>query len=331
MGLLDKREAFRPFEYQELESLAEKIQKTYWVHNEIDFSSDVQQFKVDLTDNERYVIGTILKSFATTEIYVYDEFWGQIGNFLPKPEVHLVATTFAENEWRHAIAYDRLNTVLGLTDYESFLKDPILQERIENLTKVKSKDDVKGIMLTLAIFGCFTEYVNLFSQFAILKSFSCNGRNLLTNIGNIIDWSAKDEALHAITAMFLFNKLKEEYPEYWTKELQDTIVQVAKDTFKIEVKLIDEIFINGDLQNLKKEQLINFMKNRINESLKFIGLPEIFIVSDSLLKEMSWFLSDIFSKEHTDFFAQRPTSYTKYNQVFDSESVRVSKEEIEKI
>jgi ribonucleoside-diphosphate reductase beta chain len=201
-NILKPRVAFKPYEYPFLVERAKAIRHTYWIHDEISFDQDKHEFMIDLNDTERYIIGTILKTFAQTETHVADEFWSRLFNYMPKPEMALLCATFTDNEWRHAEAYDRLNEELGLIDYESFQEDPVLMARMENLTKIRTNADgnfsVRDLMLTLAVFGGFTEYVNLFSQFAILRSFSGNGRNLLTNIGDIIDWSAllKFGAIH---------------------------------------------------------------------------------------------------------------------------------------
>lgn len=186
--------ALKPYEYPFLVERAKAIRNTYWVHDEISFDQDKHEFKVVLSDTERYIIGTILKTFSQTETHVADEFWSRLYNYMPKPEMSLLCACFTDNEWRHAEAYDRLNEELGLSDYISFQEDPVLMARMENLTKIRTDNkgafSVRDLMLTLAVFGGFTEFVNLFSQFAILRSFSGNGRNLLTNIGDIIDWSA---------------------------------------------------------------------------------------------------------------------------------------------
>lgn len=193
-NILTPRVAFKPFEYPFLVEKAKKIQNTYWVVDEVSFDQDKHEFITELNDTERYIIGTILKTFAQTETEVASEFWSRLPHYMPKPEMFVACATFAENEYRHAIAYDMLNSELNLSDYHSFLEDPVLMARMENLTKIRSdaggKFSVRDLMKTLAVFGGFTEYVNLFSQFAILRSFSSNGRNLLTNIGDIIDWSA---------------------------------------------------------------------------------------------------------------------------------------------
>lgn len=321
--------AFRPFEYPQFEAAAKAIQNTYWVHDEINFTQDKHEYLIELTEVERHIIGTILKTFAQTEVHVADEFWSIMHNYLPKPEIFLVCSTFTENEMRHALAYDRLNDELGLDDYTAFLEDEVAMERLENLIKIgkdhKGKPNVRDLMKTLAVFGGFTEYVSLFSQFAILRSFSGNGRNLLKNIGDIIDWSALDEQHHADVAVDIFNILKEENPELWDDELKSTIYTAASLTYDIEVKLINQIFALGELPNLTIDQLINFMKHRINTSLNRMGLKSIKSVDDELLKQMQWFEDGINGNSHADFFAKRVTDYTKNLVSFDPESIKADR------
>jgi ribonucleoside-diphosphate reductase beta chain len=334
-NILQPRLALRPFEYPELEDKAKAISNTHWVHDEIDFSKDKHEYMTELSIVERYVIGTILKTFAQTEVHVADEFWSKLYQYMPKPEVSLVCSTFTENEWRHALAYDKLNTELGLTDYEAFLEDEVATERLENLLKIRKdhrgSPSTRDLMVTLAVFGGFTEYVNLFSQFAILRSFSSNGRNLLTNIGEIIDWSALDEQHHSDTALHLFEILKTENPHEWDDELKGRIYTAAILTYEIEKKLIDQIFKYGDLPNLTKGELMNFMSYRVNESLTRMGLKPIKNVDEQLLKNVQWFEDGLNANSHADFFAKRVTDYTKNLVAFTPTSVKVDKDYIKSL
>jgi len=244
-------------------------------------------------------------------------------------------STFTDNEWRHALAYDRLNTELGLTDYEAFLEDEVATERLENLLKIrkdhKGNPSVRDLMVTLAVFGGFTEYVNLFSQFAILRSFSSNGRNLLTNIWEIIDWSALDEQHHSDTALYLFEILKKENIHEWDDELKSRIYTAAILTYDIEKKLIDQIFKYGDLPNLSKSQLMNFMSYRINDSLTRMGLKPIKNVNEEELRDIQWFEDGLNANSHADFFAKRVTDYTKNLVAFTSDTVKVDKDYIKSL
>ena len=335
MKLTEYRQSFKPFEYPEVEQYIEGINDTYWVHREIDFNRDVQEFHTELNATERYIVGTILKTFAQTEIHVADEFWGRLYDFFPKPEFYALGTTFSENEMRHAFAYDKLNEVLDLTDYETFLEDPVAKDRLANMMKMRKTNkgsySVRDIAKTLFIFSGLVENVNLFSQFAILRSFSSNGRNLLNNIADIIDWSQLDEGIHAQAGLHFFNVLVKENPEIMDDELKSDLYVAAKVTYDIEVDLIEQIFKEGELPNLSKECLLNFMKARINQSLLSVGLKAIYNVDKVLLMEISWFEDNFKALSHKDFFTKRSTEYTKNKVVFNADTVKVSREDILKL
>ena len=324
MGLLDKREAFKPNEYDVFYKMGKLIVKTHWHDEELDFKTDKYQFDNLLTDNERNIIGTILKTFAQTETVVMDDFWGYIHNFIPKPEFKVLCYTFAENECRHAEAYDRLNQELGLTNYSTFLEDGIARERLDNLTKIKvehdGKPDIKDLARTLAVFGGLVENVCLFSQFAIMLSFSQRG--LLADIGNVIAWSQKDEALHANAAMTTFNILMDEYPQLVNRDdVKDDILLAVSTVFDIESNLISQIFENGDLPNISKESVVEFMKYRINDSMKKMGYESILEVDATKMVQLEWFIAEMNSLEMTDFFWSRPVEYTNGVTTYSSSNL----------
>jgi len=335
MSLLEPRQAYKPFEYPTFNKYVQGIRNTHWIHDELDFTRDIQEFHHKLNDKERYIIGTILKTFAQTEVHVADEFWSRLYDYMPKPEIFRLSVTFSENEMRHADAYDKLNELLDLQDYATFLEDDVAKERLENLISIrkdhKGKPSVRDLCRTLAVFGGFTENVNLFSQFAILKSFGANGRNLMPNIANIIDWSQQDEKTHALAAIELFNILKEENPEIWDDEFKADIYNAASTTFKIEQHLIDQIFEQGELPNMSKAALLNFMKDRINQPLGMMGLKGIYNIDENLKKEMSWFENESEVLQHTDFFHAKPTEYTFNLVSYNANSVKVSNTDLEKL
>jgi ribonucleoside-diphosphate reductase beta chain len=317
-NLLLERVAYKPFEYPEFHDATLMLRRTNWNDEELDFIQDKHDFNHKLDDKEKYIIGTILKSFAQTETQVANDFWGCLKDHIKKPEVIEMAATFTENEWRHATAYDRLSEELNLSDYSTFLENDLLVERLNNLLKISVRDnktDAMSLAISLAVFGGFLENVCLFSQFAIMLSFSHRG--LLPDTGNIIAWSQKDEAVHASMAMHLFNTLVLEN-NLNKQELFEIIKDAASTTFLIEKNLIDQIFEKGDLSNLKKIDLIEFMKFRINMSMLTMGFEEIFDVDHESIKNMDWFISEYSSLEMTDFFFSRPIEYTKGLQTYTS-------------
>ena len=334
-NLLTPKHTIMPVEYPEFELYKKKIQQVYWIHDELNFSSDVQDYLVTLNDVEKYIVGQVLTNFSQSEIAVGTEYWLNIVcKYFEKPEIQSMAITFCENERRHLHAYHEIVNVLKLEHLENeLLADPIASGRLDSLSKFSEllhKEEVnpRKLAKSIAIFSCFTEYVSLFSQFLILKSFSCNGRNLMKNIANVIDWSAIDEQIHYIASQKLFNILVEENPDIWDDEFKATIYTAANITYDIESSLVKQIFSKGELPNLTEEQTLNFLKDRLNKSLKNINLKAIFNIDEKLLEKTEWFYDDTNGISKVDFFSKRPVEYTKGLVVFSPETVKITQEEV---
>ena len=125
-----------------------------------------------------------------------------------------MATTFGAMETIHAEAYSLLNEELGLDDFSEFLEDETTMAKIENLMSIRDsfndEKDWHEIAKSLAIFSAFTEGVNLFSSFAVLLSFKM--RNKLKGVGQIVEWSIRDESMHSEAGCWLFRTLIEGKP-----------------------------------------------------------------------------------------------------------------------
>ena len=67
----------------------------------------------------------------------------------------------------------------------------------------------------------------------------------------------------------------------------------------------------GDLENLKADDLKEFIKNRANEKLNELGYEGIFEVNQEKAANLEWFYHLTGGHTHTDFFAIRPTDYSK--------------------
>ena len=133
--IFEPREVFKPYEYGEVDQYIKAIQRTYWVHDEVkaELDEDVLDYHSKLTENDKFVISTILRTFADTETKVMDDLWGVIGKYFSKPEFSILGMTLAENEARHADAYFRINELLDLTEFEPYSEDPVLSRKFENL------------------------------------------------------------------------------------------------------------------------------------------------------------------------------------------------------
>jgi len=316
MGIFDYRRNYKPFEYPEVLEFTDAINKSFWVHSEVDFTADTQDFLSHLSEAEKNSIKNALLAIAQIEVSV-KTFWGNLYNHLPKPEFNGLGSTFAECEFRHSEAYSRLLDVLGYNDeFENLISIPIIKERVDYLQNALSQansDDKKEYANTLILFSILIENVSLFSQFAIILSFT-RFKGYMKNVSNIIAWTSIDEQLHANAGMYIINKIKEENPEFFDTESINKIRFMVTESIDIESRLLDWIFEQGELEFINKNDLLNFMKYRTDESLVKIGIKPVFNIPYEAYEPMAWFEKEVFSNSMDDFFAKRPVDYTKHDK-----------------
>ena len=318
MSLFKERIAYKPFEYPEYytEGWLKQAQ-AFWLHTEIPMSGDVKDWNEKLTDEEKNLVGNILLGFAQTECAVSDYWTQKVVGWFPKHEIQQMAMMFGSQEIIHAVAYSYLNETLGLEDFEAFLHEPATAERFENLVAYEGNDPV-GIGKSLAIFSAFAEGVSLYSAFAVLYSFQL--RNLLKGIGQQMKWSVRDESLHSRMGCKLFNQMCDEIPTLRV-ECKDDIHKAAETMVELEEKYIDKMFEMGDIENLKSEDLKQFVRKRANEKLQELGYNPTFTYSQEAADNLDWFYHLTGGVTHTDFFAMRPTDYSKANEGEDFEDI----------
>ena len=330
MGLFDNRIPFKPFEYPEYytEGWLKQAQ-AFWLHTEIPMQGDIKDWNENLSVEEKHLVGNILLGFAQTECAVSDYWTTMVTNWFPKHEIKQMAMMFGSQETIHATAYSYLNESLGLEDFEAFLHEPATADRFEALAEVSSNytyEDLKNnpkarteVARSLAIFSAFAEGVALYSSFAVLYSFQM--RNRLKGIGQQMKWSVRDESLHSKMGIQLFRHMCQEYPEL-IEDAKPVIREAAETMLELELKFIDKMFEKGDLENLKKEDLKNFIKRRINEKYKELGYSEsITSYDEESASELDWFYHLTGGQTHTDFFAIRPTDYSKANEGEDWDDI----------
>jgi len=321
MGLFDARIPYKPFEYPEYytEGWLKQAQ-AFWLHTEIPMSGDVKDWNEKLTKEEKNLVGNILLGFAQTECAVSDYWTQKVVSWFPKHEIQQMAMMFGSQETIHAVAYSYLNETLGLEDFEAFLHEPATAERFDNLVSYSGTDPIE-IGRSLAVFSAFAEGVSLYSAFAVLYSFQL--RNLLKGVGQQMKWSVRDESLHSRMGCRLYRHMCEE-KDFLKQACRPHILEAAHIMHDAEMKYIDKMFEAGDIEGLKSYDLKQFIKKRLNEKLVELGytdLSEEFEYDKEAAKKLDWFYHLTGGHTHTDFFAIRPTDYSKANEGEDFENI----------
>jgi len=316
--IFDEQITRKPDYYPWTQDFIEAMHNGFWTVREFNFQSDIQDFRVSLTDQEQQIITRALSTIGQLEISV-KKFWAKIGDNLPHPSINDMGYVMANVEVVHGDAYERLLEVLGIEDsFEEILKLDMIKGRVNYLRKHLHKfhsDNKKQFIYSLILFTLFVENIALFSQFYTIGFFS-RYKNVLKDTNKQVEYTSREENLHAMIGIKLINTIKEEYPEIFDEELETKIMYEAKEAVKYECQIVEWIVNGYDHDKLNSNLLKEFIKNRMNESLIQIGYNELFDVDQELLSKTTWFDEQVLGNNMTDFFHSRPVEYSKKSQSF---------------
>jgi len=323
LKIFDEQVSRKPNLYPWTEQFIEAIHAGFWTDKEFNFKSDVQNFKVSLTEQEKEIVIRTLSAIGQIEVAV-KSFWANLGTNLPHPSLSDLGYVMANTEVIHNNAYERLLTVLGLEDiFEENLKLEWIQGRVKYLKKYTHKfykDSKKQYLYALILFTLFVENVSLFSQFYVVNWFA-RFKNVLKDTDQQVKYTRNEENLHALIGMKIVNTIREEYPELFDEELEEKIRQEAQEAYKAEAKIVDWMVNGVQQEGLTAEILKEFIKNRINESLAQIGFKSAFEVDKDVLRSTMWFDEELLGNNMSDFFHSRPVDYSKSNQSFSEDDL----------
>lgn len=322
-NIFEKRINLKPYEYPDLYEYVSAIRHSYWIHTEFNFTSDIQDFKAQLSPVEKSAIKNTMLAISQIEVAV-KSFWGDIYQKMPKPEIGSVGATFSESEVRHHDAYSHLLEVLGLNEeFKALKKKPVIMRRVhylETALKNSKSDNIQEYSESILLFSLFIEHVSLFSQFLIIMAFNKH-KNMLKGISNVVEATSKEEQIHGDFGIDVIKIIKKENPDWFGAEYNAKIQTICKEAYKAESDVVEWIFEAGELDFLPKAVVNEFIKKRFNNSLESIGIEKVFEVDDNLLAQTEWFDDEIIGTKHGDFFVKRSINYSKRTKSITSDDL----------
>ena len=309
LNLSEERSYFKPFNYPWAYEAWLKHEQSHWLHTEVPMLEDVKDWKNRLKENEKKFLTHIFRFFTQGDI---DVAGGYVKNYLPyfpQPEVRMMLCGFAAREALHIAAYSHLIETLGMPEstYNEFMEYEQMKEKHEYILDISSKNTTKeNTAMHIAAFSAFTEGMQLFSSFIMLLNFPRHGK--MRGMGQIVTWSIVDETQHAESMIKLFRTYIEENREIWNDDLKSKIYTIATRMVELEDKFIDLAFEMGEMENLKAEDVKEYIRYIADRRLISLGMKGIFKRKKNPLP---WVEEMINAPTHTNFFENRATDYAK--------------------
>ncbi|MTI09607.1 ribonucleotide-diphosphate reductase subunit beta [Curvivirga aplysinae] len=307
MSLLDARPVYKPFNYPWAYDAWLTQQRIHWLPEEVPLADDVKDWHKTLTEAERNLLTQIFRFFTQADVEVNNCYMRHYSRIFKPTEVQMMLSAFSNMETVHIAAYSHLLDTIGIpeTEYEAFLKYKEMKDKYDYMQEwgVDTKADIAK---TMAVFGAFTEGLQLFASFAMLMNFP--RFNKMKGMGQIVTWSVRDESLHTVSVIKLFKTFLQENPEVWTEELQNDLYTACKTIVHHEDAFIDLAFEMGPIEGLSAQEVKDYIRYIADRRLTQLGLEPIYNQENNPLRWMDEILNGV---EHANFFENRATEYSK--------------------
>lgn len=308
MSLLTAEPFYKPFNYPWAYDAWLTQQRLHWIAQEVPMSDDVKNWKKDLTENEKHLLTQILRFFTQADIEVNNCYMKHYSRIFKPIEIQMMLSAFSNMETIHVDAYSHLLDTLGMpeVEYKAFMEYKEMKDKYDYMQQfnTNSKADIAKV---LAIFGAFTEGLQLFASFAMLLNFQRFGK--MKGMGQIVAWSVRDETLHTESIIKLFLTFVKENPRIWTESFKRDLYEACDTIIKHEDAFIDLAFqFEGAIQGMTPIDIKSYIRFIGNRRLKQLGLEPRYDVHTNPIQWMDEILN---SPELVNFFENRSTEYSR--------------------
>lgn len=307
MSLLEERAVYKPFRYPWAYQAWLTQQRVHWLPEEVPLAEDVKDWQRRLNEAERNLLTQIFRFFTQSDIEVNNCYMKHYSQVFKPTEVQMMLAAFSNMETVHIAAYSHLLDTIGMpeTEYAAFLKYKEMTDKYDYMQGFNMADQ-RSIALTMAVFGAFTEGLQLFASFAILLNFP--RFNKMKGMGQIVSWSVRDESLHCDSVIKLFRTFVSENPSIWDDSLRADIAEACRTIVSHEDAFIDLAFELGPVQGLTADEVKQYIRFVADHRLRQLGLEAVY---DVRTHPLPWLDTMLNAVEHTNFFENRATEYSK--------------------
>jgi len=285
----------------------------FWVPEEIKLGADAGQYK-QLSPDEQDAFDKII-SFLIFMDSLLTSAIPSINDYITIPEVKLLLSIHAFQEALHSQSYGYiLETVVSAEKrrhiYDLALKDEQMKARnsyIANFYHLFNCTPTPQNFLSVVMAEYLLESIYFYSGFAFFYNLARQGK--MTGVATEIKYINRDEVTHMTLFQNIFKELRNERPELFTRETEQSLREMCRTAVEHEIAWATYAFANV-VSGLNVELIDTYIKYLSNNRLRNLKLepiwPEIQHNPIPFVTTMS-----SFNATKTDFFEEKPINYSK--------------------
>jgi glutaredoxin 3 len=309
MSLLEASKVYTPI-YPEFVEITKIHEEAHWHEGEVKLQQDVEDWKLGrITDKEKYFINSILRLFTQSDVAVGSDYYDNLIPVFRNNEIRNMLGSFAGREGVHQRAYALLNDTLGFGEsfYTEFLEYKEMKDKIEFMLDMKNATP-HDIAVSLAK-QVLVEGVCLFASFAMLLNFQRQGK--LMGMGDVNQWSIRDESIHVHGLSTLFRQFLVEHPYLVTDAFKAEIYETARTVVSLEDGFTDLAFAAGGVEGITGDEVKQYIRSVCDYRMQQLGFKAEYGVA-SPFDWLDWITSNSMME---NFFETNTTGYSKNSMI----------------
>lgn len=304
-----------PIKHQDIWHMYKQAEASFWTAEELDLTTDVQDWANKLNEDEKYFIKHVLAFFAASDGIVNENLAVNFLQEVQYPEARCMYGFQVMIENIHSEVYSLL--------IDTYIKEPVEKDRL--LRAIDTIDCVQkkaGWALRWIEKGNFAERLiafaaveGIFFSGSFCSIFWLKKRGLMPGLSFANELISRDEGLHCDFACLLYTK-------HVVNQLsQETVVTIIRDAVEIEKEFVSSALPVGliGMNAALMCQYIEFVADRL---LVALGCSKIYNVANPFD-----FMEMISLQGKTNFFEKRVGEYQKAGVMSDAGSKAFSIDE----
>jgi ribonucleoside-diphosphate reductase beta chain len=308
-----------PLRYQWAYELYRTMKANHWEPEDIQMQKDVEQWRSnEITQNERWIIMMAIGYFSAAEGIVGDNIQHVVRELVTAPELKLVLGRHAHEENIHADSLLYMISSLGINPHECealFEQIPTILKKNEfvtrhsnalrrelDLTKIENQ---RLLAKNIFVFGQCMEGTQFYGLFGMVLSLARQQK--FVGIGQMFQYTLRDESNHIEVFRNLFMDLIEENPDIWTPEFRQELVDTMREGISLEKEFIRDC-LPVSAVGLSAQEFEQYIDYIADKRLDGCGLP---LLNPGVKNPLPWLAEQMDIKRETNFFEGRVTEYKK--------------------
>lgn len=307
-----------PLKYQEAYRLYKQMKANHWEPDVIDMTKDCTLWNTPgaLTARERWIIEMGVGYFSAAEGIVGDSVLHVIEDNLTAAELKHAALRWIAEE---SIHMDSLLHIIGSLNID---QDEVTA-KFNDIPSIRRKNDFitrhmpelkMGLDLTQtenkrkfakAIFGIsqVLEGTQFYALFAMILSL--HRQNKMTGVGQMFQYTLRDESNHIALGRYIFTQLLEENPDIMTPEFAEELREFMREGVALEKEFVRDC-LPEDTVGMTQKDFLDYVDFNADRRLTSVGLQPLSSVKTN---PFLWLDEVIFLKKEKNFFETRVTEY----------------------